>query len=563
MLTELHVENFALIDRLDVRFGEGLTVLTGETGAGKSIIVDALNAVLGERTDPDCVRSGCDRALVQAAFDLSGSLEVRSQLEEAGLGGEEILIVSREVTAQGRSQCRVNGRLTTLGLLRELTALLADVHGQHEHQLLLSPAWQLELLDAFAGDAAIELRSRYSSEWGAFQKAATELESLVSDERERSRLADLYRFQVGEIEAAGLQPGEEEELRQEAVRLANLEKLFVAAAQCAELLSGDESDYPGAVSAAGQAMKALESVASYDSGIAQLQSLLESAVVSLEEALSGIRRWRDGLDVSPERIDQVQSRLALIASLKRKYGDTVEDVLAYRDRVAAELDGLERSDERRRDLEAERDRARREVEDLGRQLSAVRRAAAETLGRRVQGELQELGMQGSRFHVAVEQVQYGPRGQDRVEFLISANPGEPLKPLARVASGGEASRTMLALKVAAIECDPVKTLVFDEIDAGIGGRTANTVGEKLRAISRGRQVLCVTHLPQIARFADHHLKVEKGGETSGSERTVISVRALEGEERVGELARMLGGSEESEAAVRHARELLGIEPRTH
>lgn len=562
MLTELHVENFALIDRLDVRFGEGLTVLTGETGAGKSIIVDALNAVLGERTDPDCVRSGCDRALVQAAFDLSGSPEVQAQLEEAGLGRDEMLIVSREVTAQGRSQCRVNGRLTTLGLLRELTALLADVHGQHEHQLLLSPAWQLELLDAFAGETALELRSRYSSEWGAFQKAASELQSLVSDERERSRLADLYRFQVGEIEAAGLRPGEEEELRQEAVRLANLEKLFVAAAQCAELLSGDESDYPGAVAAAGQAMKALESVASYDPGIAELHSLLESAVVSLEEALSGVRRWRDGLDVSPERIDQVQSRLDLISSLKRKYGDTVEDVLAYRDRVAAELDGLERSDERRRDLEAERDRARRQVEDLGQQLSTVRRAAAETLGRRVQDELQELGMQGSRFHVAVEQVPRGPRGQDRVEFLISANPGEPLKPLARVASGGEASRTMLALKVAATECDPVKTLVFDEIDTGIGGRTANTVGEKLRAISRGRQVLCVTHLPQIARFADHHLKVEKGEEASGAERTVISVRALEGEERVGELARMLGGSEESEAAVRHARELLGIEPRT-
>lgn len=562
MLTELHVENFALIDRLDVRFGEGLTVLTGETGAGKSIIVDALNAVLGERTDPDCVRSGCDRALVQAAFDLSGSPEVQAQLEEAGLGRDEMLIVSREVTAQGRSQCRVNGRLTTLGLLRELTALLADVHGQHEHQLLLSPAWQLELLDAFAGETALELRSRYSTEWGALQNAASELQSLVSDERERSRLADLYRFQVGEIEAAALRPGEEEELRQEAVRLANLEKLFVAAAQCAELLSGDESDYPGAVAAAGQAMKALESVASYDPGIAELHSLLESAVVSLEEALSGVRRWRDSLDVSPERIDQVQSRLDLIASLKRKYGDTVEEVLAYHDRVAAELDGLERSDERRRDLEAERDRARREVEDLGQQLSTVRRAAAETLGRRVQDELQELGMQGSRFHVAVEQVPHGPRGQDRVEFLISANPGEPLKPLARVASGGEASRTMLALKVAATECDPVKTLVFDEIDTGIGGRTANTVGEKLRAISRGRQVLCVTHLPQIARFADHHLKVEKGEEASGRERTVISVRALEGEERVGELARMLGGSEESEAAVRHARELLGIEPRT-
>ncbi|MGQ9924664.1 MAG: AAA family ATPase, partial [Armatimonadota bacterium] len=215
MLTELHVENFALIDRLDVRFGEGLTVLTGETGAGKSIIVDALNAVLGERTDPDCVRSGCERALVQAAFDLSGSPEVQAQLEEAGLGRDEMLIVSREVTAQGRSQCRVNGRLTTLGLLRELTALLADVHGQHEHQLLLSPAWQLELLDAFAGETALELRSRYSTEWGALQKAASELQSLVSDERERSRLADLYRFQVGEIEAAALRPGEEEELRQE------------------------------------------------------------------------------------------------------------------------------------------------------------------------------------------------------------------------------------------------------------------------------------------------------------------------------------------------------------
>ncbi len=562
MLTELHVENFALIDRLDVRFGEGLTVLTGETGAGKSIIVDALNAALGERTDADCVRTGCERALVQAAFDLRESPAVRAQLEEGGLGGDDVLIVSREVTAQGRSQCRVNGRLVTLGLVRELTALLADVHGQHEHQLLLSAAWQLELLDAFAGQEALEGRSRYAAEWNALQRAESELQGLISDERERARLADLYRFQVAEIDAAALRPGEEEELRREAVRLANLEKLFVAAAQCAELLSGDESEFPGAVAAAGQAAKALESVSGFAPELAEMRSLLESAAVSLEEALSGVRRWRDSLDVSPERIDRVQSRLDVIASLKRKYGDTVEDVLAYRDRAAAELGALERSDERRQVLEAERERAQQQVASLGGQLSALRRAAAEALEARVESGLQELGMQGARFHIALEEAPPGPRGRDRVEFLISANAGEPLKPLSRVASGGEVSRTMLALKVAAMECDPVRTLVFDEIDAGIGGRTANTVGEKLRSISRGRQVLCVTHLPQIARFADHHLKVEKGEGAAGGERIVISVRALEGEERVGELARMLGGSEESEAAVRHARELLGVEPRT-
>jgi len=562
MLTELHVENFALIDRLDLRFGEGLIVLTGETGAGKSIIVDALNAVLGERAGPDCVRTGCERALVQAAFDLRGCPQVRSQLEEAGLDGDELVVVSREVTAQGRSQCRVNGRLTTLGMVRELTALLADVHGQHEHQLLLSPLWQMELLDAFAGPAALEVRSLYSEAWTALQRTEAELQRLVTDERERSRMADLFRYQVNEIDAARLRPGEEEELRQEAVRLANLEKLFVAAARCVELLSGEESEYPGAVAAAGEAMRALRSVSSYDGEVASLESLLESALVSLEEALSGVRRWRDTLDVSPGRIDEVQQRLDVIASLKRKYGDTEEEVLAYRNRAAAELEGLERSDERRQELERERERMMREVELLGGRLSEARRAAAKTLGERVEAGLQELGMQGARFLVALEEAPPGPRGRDRVEFLISANPGEPPKPLARVASGGEASRTMLALKVAATECDPVKTLVFDEIDAGIGGRTANTVGEKLHSISRGRQVLCVTHLPQIARFADHHLKVEKGEDSSGAERTVVSVRALEGDERVAELARMLGGSEESEAAVRHARELLGIEPRT-
>lgn len=547
MLVELHVENFALIDHLDLDLGPGLTVLTGETGAGKSIVVDAINAMLGERVDPACVREGAARCTVQGVF-----------VTEASGAEDGRVTVSREVTAQGKSQCRIDGKLATLSALRELTQLLADVHGQHEHQLLLSPRWQLAFLDGYAGAEAASAKAHFAQAYAQLQQAKSELARLSTDERERARLADLYRFQAAEIEQAGLRENEDTELAEESLRLANLEKLSLAAQAALEALDGSDTiNAPGAEGELAAALKALEAVSAFDPALAGHIESLGEALVRVREASDGLRRWREAIDVSADRIDEVQERLERISSLKRKYGETIGEILAYGKQAAQDLRGLESSGERRAELEKQVGRLTVEVSELAGRLSAIRQAAVPALQSQVELVLAELGMAGARFVVSITDDEPGPDGADQVEFLISANPGESPKPLQRVASGGEASRIMLALKDVMTASDPVRTLVFDEIDAGIGGRTATVVGEKLERLSQGRQALCVTHLAQIARFAHHHLYVEKSQAEDAGGRTVVRVSSLDPDGRVAELARMLGGDHESEAAVKHARELLG------
>lgn len=552
MLLDLHVENFALIDKLDLEFGPGLTVLTGETGAGKSIVVDAINTLLGERIGADIVRQGAGKALAEGAFDIGGNTGLKASMTQQGIPAEEALIVSRDVSAQGKGQCRVNGRLSTLGALRELTELLADVHGQHEHQLLLSSSWQLAYLDGYAGQNLAEIKRNYLEAWKSLQLVAGECERLSVGARERERTADLYRYQVSEIEKAGLVEGEDETLRAEALRLANIEKLFVAAQTSYRLLSGE--DTPGASDLMSSAVKALEVAAAYDASLTGHIQTLTECMIGLEETISALRDWRESLEVSPGRIDEVQSRLELIKSLKSKYGATISDILTYGEETAEQLELLENSDERKAELEQQRELLSEKAEELAGELTRLRRAAVSPLKAQVEVELHDLGMTAGCFDVHIEETPPGAHGRERVEFLFSANAGEPPRPLSKVASGGEASRAMLALKTVLSSADPVPTLVFDEIDAGIGGRTAAVVGEKLKTLADGRQVLCVTHLAQIAKFADNHLCVEKE-ENEG--RTLVRVRYLNPEERVIELARMLAGDRESETALEHARELLG------
>ncbi len=548
MLRELHVEDFALIDRLELEFGPGLTVLTGETGAGKSIVVDAINAMLGERVDTSSVREGAARSVVRGVFDSA---------DGAGADGGRIEL-SREVSAQGKTQCRVGGRPSTLSAHREITQLLADVHGQHEHQLLLSPRWQLAFLDGFAGPEAAAVRGEFSQAWTQLQQAKSELARLSTDERERARLADLYRFQVGEIEQAGLRENEDAELAEESLRLANLEKLFLAAqAALAHLAGGDSDDSPGAEGELAGTLKTLEAVSAFDLSLGPHIESLNESLVRVQEVSESLRRWREDLEMPPGRLDEVQERLERISALKRKYGETIPEVLAYCEQAARELQGLETSGERRAELGAEVERLEETADGLAGRLSDIRQAAAPRLERQVEGVLADLSMTGAKFLVSVSEDDLGPSGGDHVEFLISANPGESPRPLRRVASGGEASRIMLALKDVMASSDPVRTLIFDEIDSGIGGRTATVVGEKLKKLAAGRQVLCVTHLAQIARFADQHLFVEKSQDPDAGGRTVVRVSSLSPDERVAELARMLGGDHESEAAVQHARELLG------
>jgi len=550
MLSELHITDFALVDELSIRFGPGLNVLTGETGAGKSIIIDAISAILGMRADYDLIRTGAQRAVVQAAFDVSDAPEARAAATEAGIESEEdLLLVTRELQASGKSQCRVNGRLATVSMLRALGRTLIDVHGQHEHQSLLSVSRHLDLLDAWAGPEVMELRARFAERFRALASLDEQIEKLTTDARDRARKVDLYQFQIQEIDAAGLHDGEEEELEAERLRLANAEKLFLNAGQAYDRLRGDDALLDGLAAC----QELLEGLAEVDRSASSLLDTVGSALYQLEDAAKELRTYRDSIEFNPERLEEVQERLIALQHLKRKYGDTIAEILAYREQLAADLDGLTHSEEREAELRQQREAVHAEVTALAEQLTHLRR---ETTGRfqdAVEAELAALAMEQTRFRVALEPAALGPTGADRAEFLISPNPGEPLKPLARTASGGELSRTMLALKSILARVDRVPTLIFDEVDVGIGGRTTHVIREKLAALGKEKQVLCVTHLPQVASRGDLHFTVRK--EIQG-ERTVIRLCRLTDEERVDELTRMLGGQEDSAMAREHAREML-------
>jgi DNA repair protein RecN (Recombination protein N) len=553
MLARIHIKNFALIDDLSLDLGSGFNVLTGETGAGKSIIIDAITTVLGERLSSDLIRTGADRAVVEAVFDLSDDSRAKDRAAELGLDvDEEVLILTRELTSAGKSQSRINGRMSTVSMLRDVTAGLIDIHGQHEHQSLLSIDQHLGILDQWCGQQAAELLSRVRELYTELRSLTTELDGLKRDERERTRLLDLYEFQRSEIETAGLSPGEDEELLAERSRLANAEKLHEMASAVYGALSGT-GDEGGAVDPLSASLIQLQSMAALDESVAAVLQDLETALYAAQQVQSAIRDYMDDIEFNPSRLEAVEERLDLIRTLKRKYGDTIEEIVAYGQDVAAKMDGLTHSEERTAEIEKEIDRVRKALIDVSRRLSDLRKKGAAEFAAAVEAQLSELAMANTKFDVSFVETEPGARGMDQVEFVISPNPGEPLKPLAKIASGGEISRVMLALKTVMAGADSVPTLIFDEIDTGIGGRTAQVLGQKLSQVAKSAQVLCVTHLPQIASRADHHFSVEKQVE---GDRTVVTVSQVEGEVRVEELARMMGGAEDSRTAVEHAREML-------
>lgn len=550
MLTQIQIKNFALIDDLSIRLGSGFNVLTGETGAGKSIIIDAITTILGERASADLIRTGADRALVEAAFDLSDNPKACEKA--AGLGfniDDELLLISRELASGGKSQSRINGRLSTLSMLREITSGLIDVHGQHEHQTLLAVESHLDILDQWRGENALELRAKVEELFSELQGLKSELEQLRKDERERARMLDLYEFQRTEIEAANLLIGEDEELAAERIRLANAEKLRELASEAYASISGSGLE-GGATDMLSTALSQLQAMAALDESISPALQDIETALYAAEQAQAAARDYRDEIEFNPERLADVEERLDLIRTLKRKYGDSIEEIIAYGQEVAAKMDDLTHSEERTAELNESIERVEDELMGVARRLSDQRKAGAVKFTKAVESELADLAMAGTKFDVAFTETAPGSRGIDQVEFVISPNPGEPLKPLAKIASGGEISRVMLALKTVMAGADNVPTLIFDEVDTGIGGLAAQILGQKLSAVAGTAQVMCVTHLPQIASRADNHLSVEKLVE---EDRTVVRVHAVEGESRVQELARMLGGAE---AAAEHAREML-------
>lgn len=552
MLVELHIRDFALIGELGLEIGPGFCVLTGETGAGKSIIVDALSTALGERTGPEVVRTGAEKCIVEAVFDVSDCPTAARAAMVYGFEAEDdMLILSREVARNGRSQARVNGRPATASVLKGITSLLIDVHGQHEHQSLLLVPLHVEILDAWIGEPAAEPRRQAAEQYDQLQALRAERDRLRTDERERTRLVDLYRFQLHEIEAARLQDGEDESLSAERNRLANAEKLYSAAAEVHEVLAAAEGC---AVDKLSEGVRIAGRIEDLDPSMSTLTEALNVALINAQEASATIRDYIDQVEANPSRLELVEERLELIRVLKRKYGDAILDILGYADELAGKLDDLTNADERSSELTGRISEVEKRLTGLCAELTAIRRQASAEFEKRVESELADLAMEKTKFHASIEPAQPGPNGADAVEFLISPNPGEPVKPLAKIASGGEMSRIMLALKTVMARSE-VPTLVFDEIDTGIGGRTAQILGDKLASLAQNCQVLCVTHLPQIASKARSHFSISKVVENG---RTSVQLSVLTGEDRVAELARMLGADETSDAAAQHAREMLSL-----
>jgi DNA repair protein RecN (Recombination protein N) len=553
MLRELRIRNFAVIESVTVPFAPGLNVLTGETGAGKSILIDAILLVRGARAQGDAIRSDAEAATVEAVLDVSRHPGAAALLEEAGLHAEEgEVVIRRELTRSGRHRAFLNDSPVTVAFLERLGDLLLEVHGQHEHQRLLEPARQLELLDRFAD--AEELVERVTTLFAKHRAARGEVEHTRTAERDRAQREDLLRFQVGELEAARLAPGEEAELRVELRRLQHAERFTAAIAEAAALLDDDPQS---ATARLGRALRVIQDLARLDADFAAAQETLQTARIQVDEALAQLRALRSRVVVEPGRLEAIDDRLDALARLKRKYGDTEEAMLRHRDEARRELERLERHEEVLAAQERQLAEVATELATAAAALSEQRAAAAARLAPRIERQLRALGMERAQFRVAVDRApgeETGPRGLDRVEFRLSANPGEEPRPLARVASGGELSRTMLGVKSVLARADRVPTMVFDEIDAGIGGHVATAVAQTLRAAAEDRQVLCVTHLAAIAAAADQHVRVTKAV-TRG--RTRVAVEALTGDARVGEIARMLGGDAGAGAALEHARALLG------
>ena len=547
MLTLLHIENIAVIEQADISFDRGFNVLTGETGAGKSIIIDAISAILGERAYREMIRTGADRAFVSAVFDGVPELPWFGAF---GVPFEPELLIQREIFLDGRNLCKVNGRGVTVSQLRALGGSLITIHGQHDSQQLFDEQTHLGLLDAFASDG--ELLNDYAAAWESVRAARAELERLNLDESEKARRQEMLQYQIKELEQAKLRPGEDEALEARQKLLMNGEKLSAALNDAVTALFGDE-DSRGGVELLDEALGALGGALRWDESLRGSYDRLRELSFALSDAGEELRDHRDSLGDTEAELDEIGARLDLIHRLRRKYGHSCAEMLDYLARAQNELDDILFADEKLRQAEKVCEAAVKAAEALALRLRELRKQAAQELERRVCQELAELNMPKVRFLCEFSETELGPSGMDGLRFLMSANLGEALKPLAKVASGGELARIMLAMKNVMAEHDSVATLIFDEVDAGVSGRAAQKVAVKLRQVAAGRQVLCVTHLPQIAALAEHHLLISKS-ERQG--RTYTEVKALDRAGRVGELARMIGGAVITETTLRSAEEML-------
>lgn len=553
MLEHLHIRNVALIKESEISFGDGLNILTGETGAGKSMIIDSLQFALGGRAGKDFLRHGEKQAAVEALFSVQ-SQALTEKLAENGIAPEEdgTLLITRTLSEAGKSVCRINGSTVTVGMLKEIAEDMIDIYGQHEHQSLLNPVKHIRLLDRFCGAGFGEAMEEYKNSRQRLKDLEKQLAILIGDESQREQRMDMLRFQKEEIEAAELREGEEDALLEQKKRLSSMERLIRLTGESITLLYDGDDRAPSACDQLGDALAKLQEAAEYDAALSPLADALADGYAAVEDCARELKREAEKQEADPEELERIEERLQLFYKLKRKYGGSIEAVLEFYEKAVQELEFLSNSSEKAAELSAKKAAEEKRLSALAETLTARRRATAEQVEEQIETALHDMEMKHARFHIQIEEkADWGADGKDKVEFLISANAGEPLKPLAKIASGGEMSRVMLALKTVLVDADEIGTFIFDEIDTGVSGRTARRVGEKMRFLGGKRQLLCITHLPQIAAMADNHFLIEK---ESDAGETVTRVTALDEEGAVREVARLMNDVTETTLAA--ARELL-------
>lgn len=557
MLLQLDIQNIALIDKLSLEIASGLNVLTGETGAGKSILIDSINAVLGERVSKDIIRNGKDRAFIEAVFEYENT-EIDDILQQLGIETEDgNIIISREISLSGKNTCRINGRLVNVSVLKQVGEMLLDIHGQHDNQSLLKTESHIELLDAFGGTSIEKIKSEYSELFAQYKSIRAKLQGLEGDKGEIARRMDMLNFQIDEIRNAKLKKGEDDSLNRQRQVLANSEKIMNSINKAYGLLNEGGDSGNSALYNSNKALQELSNILKYDGDLIPVSEKLESIVYQLEDVCEDLRAKREDDGFNPEMLSRIEERLDIIARLKRKYGSTVEEVLDFLHSSQKEYEELLQSESHAEELNKELSAILLKLNSKAGILHAERVKAAAVLEKSITSELGNLEMKNSSFKANIifdeASQHHSKNGLDSVEFLISSNMGEPLKPLSKIASGGEMSRIMLAIKTILANVDEIPTLIFDEIDTGISGKAAQKVGEKLSYISKTHQVLCVTHLSQLAAMADNHLFIEKN---SNDGNTFTTVRYLDKKGRVEEIARIIGGSDITALALKHAEELI-------
>ena len=560
MLLELEVKNFALIEELNIQFSEGLNILTGETGAGKSIIIDAVNMAIGERADREFVRFGCNRCTVQAVFKVNENSAVLLMLDELGLDKTEegSIILMREIHSNGRSVCRINGIIVTRGVLKSISEKLIDIHGQHNHQSLLNQNSHIDILDNFGGEVIKRQTNEVARKHVILLALRKQLNEICIDEKERVRKIDMLKFQIQEIDESNLSIEEEEDLNKQKKLVVNAEKIFSSLANAYERLTNSEwgasvTDNMGIITSHMKDIKA------YDKKLQKMYDSFEEVQYRLQDLTWEIREYKETVDFDPNILNEIEERLDIINKLKRKYGVSVEEILDYRTKIVDELENLMNSEAKIDEIKAKVEASEKELEKLSIELSETRKLIANSLNKELTQVLEELNMKNLSFSIMIKQLKtvdlklkLTPKGIDSVEFLISTNVGEPLKSLSKIVSGGEMSRIMLAFKTILADTDKIACLIFDEIDTGVSGRTAQIVGEKLYNISTNHQVICITHLPQIASLADAHYLIEK---TTGKNVTNTKITKLCRNKVVNEIGRLLGG-ELTEITLKHAKEMI-------